>query len=58
MKPFSVLPTCLRKCVNMNNSFVPHCVKIHALSNFITQVLQKQANKSGDNSICGYICGH
>jgi hypothetical protein len=58
MKLFSLLPPCLRKCVNLNNSFVLHCVKVHRLTNFIMQALQKQATKTGDNLICSYNRGH
>jgi len=46
MKPFSVLPTCLRKCVNMNNSIVPHCVKIHRLIEFYYTGLAKTSKKT------------
>jgi hypothetical protein len=58
MKPFSVLPTCLRKFVNLNNSFVPHCVKIHRQIQFYYADLAKQAKKSADGSVCGYNHGH
>ena len=46
MKPLSVLPTRLRKCVNLNISFVSR-VKIHSLIEFYYAGLQKQANNLG-----------
>ena len=47
MKPLSVLPTCLRKCVNLNISFVSQRVKIHRLIEFYYAGLQKQAKNMG-----------
>ena len=47
MKPLSVLPTRLRKCVNLNISFVSQRVKIHSLIEFYYAGLQKQANNLG-----------
>jgi len=46
MKPFSLLPNCLRKCVNLNNSFVPHCVKIYRLTEFYYAGLAKTSKKN------------
>jgi len=58
MKQFSVLPTCLRKYVNLNNSFVPHCVKIHRLIQFYYADLAKnKQKKSADSSVFGYDHG-
>jgi hypothetical protein len=45
MKPFSVLPTCLRKCENLNNSSMPHCVKIHRPIKFFSADLAKTSTK-------------
>ena len=44
MKPLSVLPTRLRKCVNLNFSIVSQRVKIHSLIEFYFACLQKQAD--------------
>ena len=46
MKLFSVLLTCLRNCVNLNSSFVPHCVKIHWLIEFYYAGLAKTSKKN------------
>jgi len=46
MKLFSVLPICLRKCVNLNNSFVPYCVKIHRIIEFYYAGLAKSKQKN------------
>ena len=45
MKSFSVFSTCLRKCVNLNNSFVSHCVKIHRVIEFYYTGLAKTSKK-------------
>ena len=47
MKPLSALPTRLRKCVNLNISFVSQRVKINSLIEFYYAGLQKQANNLG-----------
>ena len=47
MKPLSVLPACLRKCVYLNISFVAQRVKIHRLVEFSYAGLQKQAKHLG-----------
>jgi len=47
MKPLSVLSTCLRKCVNLNISFVALRVKIHKVVEISYAGLQKQAKNLG-----------
>ena len=40
-KSLCVLPTCMRKCVNLNNSFVRHCAQIQRVIEFYYAGLAK-----------------